>query len=128
MKDYPIYTNKSSNRLIRKKVNKVENSSKKLAITWIVLVFVALFFVQQRISYLRTEKVVQRLMTEKKRIETSIIPLKLEEQYLTRFSKIEKMAEKNLGLRDPAKWQIFPVVIKPNPEENMQKSETINDE
>ncbi len=114
MKDYPIYSKRSSNRLIRKKANKAENSSKKLAITWIILVLVALFFVQQRISYLRTEKRVQQLMIEKKEIEMSIIPLKLEEQYLTRFSNIEKIAKKNLGLKIPGKWQIFPVVLKSN--------------
>jgi len=109
MKDYPTYSKKRVNRLIRKKVNKADSSSKKLAIAWILLILVALFFVQQRINYIRTEKNIRRLMLDERQVRASIQPLKLEERFLTQLSKVEKTATESLVLREPAKWQIFPI-------------------
>lgn len=82
-----------------------------MAITWILLILVALFFVQQRISYIRTEKNVRELLLEERKIRASIQPLKLEERYLSQLAIVEKTATELLSLREPAKWQIFPVDV-----------------
>jgi cell division protein FtsL len=99
MKDYPKYGNKKSESLIRKKSVDAKRSSLKLALTWIVMILVALFFVQQRISYIRVEKRVHLLMKEKDKIQLSILPLQLEERFLTRLDKVENTAKNELNLQ-----------------------------
>jgi len=109
MKDYPVSSPKNKRRLIRKKKENPKVSSFKLLLTWAILFIVALIFVQQRIDYTRTEKKVRQLMIEKRTVISSMLPLKLEERYLTRLSKIEKTARSKIYLRKPAAKQIFKI-------------------
>ncbi len=120
MRDYPAYTKKTSKSLVRKKTETAKKSSIKLALTWIILILVATFFVQQRISYIRKEKNVRELMKIKKELETSILPLKLEELFLTRLSKVEATAKKSLLLQKPIRQQTIIInVNKPLPVEEI---------
>jgi cell division protein FtsL len=107
MKDFPKYAKRSSKSLFRKKTTVAKRSSLKFAFTWILMIGVALFFVQQRISYIRLEKQVQALLKEKEDLQLSILPLKLEERFLTQHDKIEKRAQKELGLQVPRQVQII---------------------
>lgn len=111
MKDYPSYGNKKSKNLFRKKTQATKKSSLKVAITWIIMFVVALLFVQQRLSYIRTEKKVRLLIKEKEALQLSILPLKLEERYLTRLGRVEEIAQKKLYLQSPRKSQVISVRI-----------------
>lgn len=111
MKDYPKIRNKKSQSLIRKKTVNAKRSSLKLAISWTIMILVALLFVQQRISYIRTERRVNDLNREKEKIRLSILPLKLEERYLTRYEDIEQFAEKELKLQIPRKVQTISITV-----------------
>lgn len=106
MKDFPVSSPKNQKRLIRKKRENPKVSSLKFILTWAILFVVALIFVQQRIDYIRTEKKVRQLMIEKRRVISSILPLKLEERYLTRLSNIEKTARHKIYLGKPKAKQI----------------------
>lgn len=107
MRDYTNFNKRSSKSLIRKKTHHAKQSSLKLAISWILMIIVALFFVQQRLSYIRTEKDVRRLLKEKEEIELSILPLQLEHRYLTQQERIERIAQSELNLQIPRKVQII---------------------
>ena len=107
MKDFPRYAKRSSKSLVRKKTVIAKRSSFKFALTWILMIGVALFFVQQRISYTKLEKKVQVLLKEKEKLQLSILPLKLEERFLTQHDKIEKRAREELGLQVPRQVQII---------------------
>ena len=107
MKDFPRYAKRSSKSLVRKKTVIAKRSSLKFALTWIMMIGVALFFVQQRISYIKLEKQVQSLLKEKEKIQLSILPLKLEERFLTQHDKIEKRARDELGWQVPRQVQII---------------------
>lgn len=109
MKDFPRNGYRQSKTLIVKKSNEAKRSSLRFAISWIVMIVVALFFVQQRISYIQTEKDVKRLMEIKNEIQLSILPLKLEKRFLTRHETVERIARDRLGLQVPRKVQIIPV-------------------
>ena len=112
MKDFPDSSPKNNRRLIRKKKENPKVSSLKFILTWAILFIVALIFVQQRIDYTRTEKKVRQLMIEKRGVITSILPLKLEERYLTRLSNIEKTARSKIYLRKPSAKQIIIITDK----------------
>jgi len=118
MKDYPKYGNRHSQSLVRKKTAIAKRSSLKLALLWIVMVVVALFFVQQRINYIRTEKRVRRLLADKEEIQLSILPLKLEARYLTQQDKIEQVARTQFNLQIPRAVQVVPVQVDQNRNES----------
>ncbi|NQU62977.1 MAG: hypothetical protein HQ517_01645 [SAR324 cluster bacterium] len=112
MKDFPIPSPKNKRRLIRKRKENLKISSVKFILTWAILFVVALIFVQQRIDYIRTEKIVRQLMIEKRGITSAILPLKLEERYLTRLSEIENTAHNIIYLRKPSAKQIVKISNK----------------
>jgi len=116
MKDYQIGSEKRPHQVVRKKQSRRSRSTIKLIFAWIVLVLIALFFVQQRISYIRTEKKVKSLLLKKRSIVSSILPLKLEERYLTRFNVVEKTAKETLHLQKPKRNQIIKLKIDPTKE------------
>ncbi len=107
MKDFPRQTKRSSKSLVRKKTVIAKRSSFRFALTWILMIGVALFFVQQRINFIKLEKEVQILLKQKEKIQLSILPLKLEERFLTQHDKIEKRAREELGLQVPRQVQII---------------------
>jgi len=109
MKDFSTPSPNNKRRLVRKKREDPNVSSFWFIVTLTILFIVALLFVQQRIDYTRTEKEVRRLMIEKRQVISSILPLKLEERYLTRLSIIEKTARNSLYLRRPRAKQIKPI-------------------
>lgn len=101
MKDFTRTTTDGQPRLIRRKKDDSTLSSLWFGLTIAILLVVALFFVQQRIDYTRTEKRVRRLMIEKRQVISSILPLKLEERYLTRISNIERATRSGMYIRRP---------------------------
>ena len=107
MKDFPDPVQKPNKRLIRKEKEDPKISSLRFVVTLVILFGVALFFVQQRIDYTRTENKVRRLMIEKRKVISSILPLKLEERFLTRLANIEKTARTRIYLRKPRAKQII---------------------
>ncbi len=123
MKDFPRYAKRTSQSLVRKKTVIAKRSSLKFALTWILMIVVALFFVQQRISYIRMEKQVHSLMKEKDDIQLSILPLKLEERFLTQQDKIERRASSELGLQVPRQVQI--ITVKVNEKPSVTKKENV---
>lgn len=111
MKDFPRFGKRDSENLVRKKTVDAKRSSLKLAILWILMILVALFFVQQRISYIRLEKKVRTLLEQKETIQMSILPLRLEEQFLTQQEKVEKIAGSELNLQIPVPSQIITIDV-----------------
>ncbi len=111
MKDYPNLSKHKTNRLIRRRPESEKKSSLKVLMAMIGLILVAFIFVQQRVEYIRTERQVRKLLREKREIESMILPLKLEERYLTHVGKIEKIASKKLGLQHPRKQQIIEIEV-----------------
>ncbi|MBU2648570.1 cell division protein FtsL [bacterium] len=112
MKDFPVSSPKNTTRLVRKKMEHPKVSSFKFILTWAILFLVALFFVQQRIDYTRTEKKVRQLMMEKRKIISSILPLQLEERYLTKLSNVENIARNSIYLRRPEPKQLIEITGK----------------
>ena len=111
MKDYPNVGWNKNNRLIRRRVDSEEKTSLKLMLAMIGLILVALVFVQQRVEYIRTERRVRKLLLEKRKIESMILPLKLEERYLTHLNRIEKVASQELKLQYPRNSQVVKIVV-----------------
>ncbi|MDH5561268.1 MAG: cell division protein FtsL [Deltaproteobacteria bacterium] len=114
MKDFPSLGKIGSSRLIRQKPESERKATIKLIATWVVLFFVALFFVQQRIDYIQTSRNVERLIEEKNKLLGSILPLKLEVRYLTQPQKIETVAKKELWLEQPLKKTIIEIPLYRN--------------
>lgn len=112
MKDYQAGSEKIPGQAIRKRQPRRSASTIKVIIAWLILVLIALFFVQQRISYIRTEKNVKSLLLQKRNINSSILPLKLEERYLTRFIVVEKAAKETLQLQKPQRKQIIKLKVE----------------
>lgn len=107
MKDYPSFGRTQSSRLIRQSSTAGRRKSNlRLGLAWVLLFLVAAFFVRQRIEFLRAERRVLALMEEKQKLLSEILPLKLEESYLTRIARIEVLAQP-LGLGVPGEWQKF---------------------
>ncbi len=117
MKDFPYLSQKKSSRIVRRKAESEGKSSVKLVLALIGLVLVALFFVRQRVEYIRTERHVRKLLLEKRKIESTILPLKLEERYLTQYDKIKKIASQELKLQEAHKSQIIEVEVENGEEE-----------
>ncbi|MGK0290200.1 MAG: cell division protein FtsB [bacterium] len=86
--------------------------SKKLILTLVILLFVAMFFVFQRLEYAQTEKRVKLLAKEKQKIIATTLPLQLEERYLTQLDYIEKSAKEEFSLIEPKAHQIKKIIIK----------------
>jgi cell division protein FtsL len=101
----------ASVRLVRLKRESRTISTLKLALTWLLLLLIALFFVQTRIDFIRTEQRVKALMVEKRRLTSSILPLQLEERHLTRFAIIEDAAMEAHQLQYPRASQIINMPI-----------------
>ena len=118
MKDYQVGSEKKPGQAVRRNQSRRSASTVKVIVAWIILVLIALFFVQQRISYIRTEKKVKNLLLEKRSITSSILPLKLEERYLTRFVVVEKTARETLQLQKPLRKQIIKLKIELTEEKN----------
>lgn len=114
MKDYPKYGRPTSSRLVRKAPQSQPKGSLRMFLGWALLFGVAFFFVQQRVEFIRTERRVEQLMREKQKLLAEILPLKLEESYLTRIGKVEAQAEA-MGLQRPGAWQTF-TLAPPEPE------------
>lgn len=112
MRDYSGAQSKSTNL-----AESIEKNQKKVSYQIFLLVLIVFllgfFLVEQRIDYIRTENRVRKLLIKKRDLEAEILPLKLEEQYLTRLSKIENIAKHQLNLGDPRKRQVRKVVVSP---------------
>jgi cell division protein FtsL len=111
MKDFPRYGTRDSKNLVRKKTTDAKRSSLKLAVSWIIMILIALFFVQQRISYIRMEKRVRALLEQKENIQMSILPLTLEERFLTQQEKVEQVAGAELNLQIPIPSQVITIDV-----------------
>lgn len=120
MRDYSGIKSQSSTLAdsIEKQQRRV---SYKLFIWVILILMLGFFFVEQRLDYIRTEKRVRQLWIKKRNLESEILPLKLEEQYLIRLSKIETIARDELSLREAKQRQVKKIVIQP---ENDAKPES----
>lgn len=112
MKDYPSSERINTDRLTRQKTKRKKIAKAKFLAVWLILVLVAMFFTQQRIEYIRTEQIVKDLLVEKRKIMSLILPLKLEERYLTQLKTVEKIAAERLYLQKPKKNQIIKVYVK----------------
>jgi len=107
MKDFPSFGRTQSSRLVRQSSTTGRRKSNlRLGLAWVLLFLVAAFFVRQRIEFLRAERRVSALMAEKQKLLSEILPLKLEESYLTRIARIEVLAQP-MGLSVPGEWQKF---------------------
>jgi len=111
MKDFLVVNKNKSSNLVRRKKESNTKSKNKLILTWVLLFAFAMYFVQQRIVYTRTERNVKKLMLEKRKVNSSILPFKLEQSYLTQFNKVEKIAKRNLALQHPKRSQIKKIII-----------------
>jgi len=67
----------------------------------------AIFFVWQRYQYVRLGFEVAELRREKARLETTIEPLIVEVEYLSRLERIDKLAREKLGMRAPQPNQVL---------------------
>lgn len=114
MKDFLLINKNKSSKLVRRKKESHTKAKNKLILTWILLFAFAMFFVQQRIVFTRAERNVKKLMLEKRKVNSSILPLKLEESYLTQFNMIEKAAKRNLALQNPKMSQIKKIIVEMN--------------
>ncbi|MDT8446103.1 MAG: cell division protein FtsL [bacterium] len=106
MKDYPSFGRPTSSRLVRKSSGTRKRGSLRMLLAWALLFGVAFYFVQQRVEFIRTERRIKTLMKEKQKLLAEILPLKLEETYLTRISRVEARATV-MGLERPGEWQKF---------------------
>ena len=111
MKDFPNVNQTKSDKLIRKKPESDSKITIKLFIAIVILFLVGFVFVKQRIEYIKTERNVNRLLLKERALTTEILPLKLEERYLTHLDKIQKIANRDLKLQFPRKSQILKVEI-----------------
>lgn len=111
MKDFPNINQGKTNKLIRKKPESENKVTIKLFIAIAILFLVGFVFVKQRIEYIKTERNVNRLLLKERSLTTEILPLKLEERYLTQLDKIQKIAKRDLKLQFPRKSQVIIVEI-----------------
>jgi cell division protein FtsL len=81
-----------------------------VGIVFVVLV-VALFFVYQSNEFVQTERKVRKLLLEKRAIISRIMPMKLEESYLSQLGKVERYAKRNLNMIYPKKREILKVKL-----------------
>jgi cell division protein FtsL len=112
MKDFPNVDQGKTNKLVRKEPESESKVTIKLFIAIVILFLVGLIFVNQRIEYIRTERNVNQLLLKERTLTTEILPLRLEERYLTHLDKIQKIANQDLKLQFPRKSQIIKVEIQ----------------
>jgi len=105
MKNFPSSTGKTQQRLFRTYREGANISSTKLVVTWLILLLIAGFFVHQRVDYLRTEKRVNQLLREKQKIILAMLPLQLEDRFLTNTERVEQIGKEKFKLRAPKNWQ-----------------------
>ena len=123
MRDFPILGKQKGNRLVRKTPESQKKQSIKIVSAWILLALVAMFFIQQRVEYIRSERKVRELMLEKRKLVSEILPLKLEERYLMQLNKVEKIARDQLKLDWPKSYQILLLPKEPvNPPEVVEQT------
>ncbi|MCP4295630.1 MAG: hypothetical protein GY786_08495, partial [Proteobacteria bacterium] len=84
-----------------------------LAGVGIIILAVALFFVYQRTEFIKTERHVKKLLIQKREITAEILPLKIEERYLSQLDKVEFYAKEHLKMVYPQKLQILRVKLQP---------------
>ena len=108
MKDYSTQSPQSQ------RVQKLENHQEfhpKIIISVIILLLVGMFFTHQRLKYTQLEKEIVGLVKIEKELSGKINPFQLEERYQTKLSKIEEIANNQLGLKRPSKQQSKLVII-----------------
>lgn len=112
MKDYQNIRSSPGARLVRGQSESDQGNSIKLIGVGIIMLLVALFFVYQRTEFVKTDRHVKQLLLEKRKVMSEILPLKLEEQYLSQLNKVENYAKKHLDMIYPEKKQILKVKLK----------------
>lgn len=115
MKDFPTLGSHQDSPLIRKEKKTNPGTPLRMGLILFALFLVALFFVAQRVEYLRTERRIKDLMQERKELNEAMLPLKLEESYLTRTAELERYATERLGMRLPKPHQILMPIKPPEP-------------
>ena len=127
MKDFPAYGKGNTGRLMRSKESLPAVASFKfLAILGLVLVL-ALFFVAQRIEFIRTERRIKHLLIERRKITEEILPIKLEVYNLSRLNKVEEMGKQTFNLHRPYASQVIryvPPAPEPTEEEVTTEAQT----
>lgn len=114
MKDFQSRFDQESLKESEKNPQKKQGSKVSVKqLFWTIFVFlgIAFFFVTQRIEYIKTETRVRQLLKQRQELTTAILPLKIEERYLTQLKRVEKIAREELGLKDPKPNQIKKIRI-----------------
>ena len=107
MKDFPSYGVKNrSHRIVRQKTISNDKKFIQVLILGLAMLIIALFFVQQRIQFIETQRRVNRLSMEKRKLTSEILPLKIEEQYLSQLDIVENVSKNDFQLHFPKKSQI----------------------
>ncbi len=117
MKDFPAYGKGNTGRLRRSKEKLPTVASFRFLAILGLLFAVALFFVAQRIEFIRTERRIRDLLIERRKITESILPLQLEVYNLSRLERIEAVAQGKLRLHDPYPSQLIRSVPPAPPNE-----------
>ncbi len=112
MKDFPTVNQGKANKLVRKEPESEGKVTIKLFIAIVILFLVGFIFVKQRIEYIKTERNVNQLLLKERALTSEILPLRLEERYLTHLDKIQKIANQELKLQFPRKSQIINVEVQ----------------
>ncbi len=73
----------------------------------LLLTMGAVFFLWQRYQFVNLGFEVQRLLSERARLERSIEPLQVEAAWLSRIERLEQLANDRLGLRPPHPGQVI---------------------
>lgn len=116
MKDFPSYGVKNrSHRIVRQKPVSNDKKFIQVILLGVAVLIIALFFIQQRIQFIETQRRVDRLSIEKRKLTSEILPLKIEEQYLSQLDIVENVSKNDFQLRFPKKSQIKKLKIEPTP-------------
>lgn len=117
MKDFPSYGAKNkSHRIVRQKPISQDKKIIQILILGIIIIGVALFFIQQRIKFIETQRRVTRLSIEKRKLVSEILPLKIEEQYLSKLDIVEEVSKNEFQLQFPKKRQIKKIKLHVTPQ------------
>lgn len=117
MKDFPSYGIKNkSHRIVRQKPVSEDRKFVQVLIMGIILIIIALFFIQQRIEFIDTQRRVEQLSLKKRKLTSEILPLKIEEQYLSQLDIVEEVSKNDFQLQFPTKRQIIKLKIEPKTE------------
>ncbi len=107
MKDFPAYGKGTQGKLVRQKQKEDPYKLVPLVMALVIFLGVAMFFVVQRVEYIRTERGIKALMFQKRELIEATLPLKLEAGYLTRLDRVESIAKRKLGMINPASFRII---------------------